>query len=149
MTAAAGKKGATLTLNLSDGTVTVPFVVTVIVGSAKNETLSRTSGTDMIFGLGGKNTINGNAGNDLLCGGNGLDTLSGGAGNDVLDGQNGDDTLSGGDGDDTLRGNNGNDTLTGGAGAAPSAVAPAPIALLTSTPARATPGRGSRPSESS
>ena len=34
VTAAAGKKGsATLTLNLSDGTVTVPFVVTVIVGS--------------------------------------------------------------------------------------------------------------------
>lgn len=118
VTAAAGKKGsATLTLDLSDGTVTVPFVVTVIVGSAKNETLNGTSGTDMIFGLGGKNTINGNAGNDLLCGGNGVDTMSGGAGNDVLDGQNGDDTLSGDDGDDTLRGNHGNDTLTGGAGA--------------------------------
>ena len=118
VTAASGKKGsATLTLDLSDGTVTVPFVVTVIVGSAKNETLNGTSGTDMIFGLGGKNTINGNAGNDLLCGGNGIDIISGGAGNDVLDGQNGDDTLSGGDGDDILRGNNGNDTLTGGAGA--------------------------------
>ena len=83
VTAAAGKKGtATLTLNLSDGTVTVPFVVTVIVGSAKNETLNGTLGTDMIFGLGGKNTINANAGTDLLCGGNAIDTLSSGAGND-------------------------------------------------------------------
>ena len=54
VTAAAGRKAAPPTLNLSDGTVTVPFVVTVIVGSAKNETLSGTSGTDMIFGLGGR-----------------------------------------------------------------------------------------------
>jgi hypothetical protein len=117
-TAATKNSGtATLTFNLSDGTVIVPIVVTVKVGSDKNETLSGTAGIDMIFGLGGKSTIDGNGGNDLLCSGNANDTLSGGAGDDILDGGNGDDRLSGGDGNDILRGSTGNDTLTGGAGA--------------------------------
>ena len=117
-TAAARKNGtATITLTLSDGMVTVPIVITVKVGTDKNETLNGTSGTDMIFGLGGKNTINGNAGNDLLCGGNSNDTINGGDGNDFIDGQRGDDTLTGGNGDDLLRGGLGNDTLTGGSGA--------------------------------
>jgi Ca2+-binding RTX toxin-like protein len=118
VTAAAKKQGqATITLNLSDGKTTVPVVITVVVGSDNSETLNGTSGTDMMFGLGGQNTINGNAGNDLLCGGNGNDTISGGPGSDIIDGQNGDDTISGGDGNDILRGGSGNDTLTGGAGA--------------------------------
>jgi hypothetical protein len=118
VTGAANKSGsATLTFNLSDGIATVPVVVTVIVGTAKNETLNGTGGADMIFGMNGANTINGNAGNDLLCGGNGTDTLNGGDGNDILDGENSDDTLNGGNGNDILRGSSGNDTLTGGAGA--------------------------------
>ncbi|HLO33280.1 MAG TPA: Ig-like domain repeat protein [Anaerolineales bacterium] len=108
---------ATLTFNLSDGTTTVPVVVTVKIGTDKSETLNGTSGIDMIFGLNGTNTINGNAGNDLLCGGNGTDTLNGGDGNDILDGENGNDVLNGGNGNDILRGNQGDDTLTGGAGA--------------------------------
>lgn len=118
VTAAARRSGnATLTLDVSDGTVTVPLVVTVIVGTVRDETLNGTAGTDIIFGLGGRNTINGNAGNDLLCGGNSNDSLNGGGGNDILGGENGDDTLRGGDGNDILRGNSGNDILTGGAGA--------------------------------
>jgi Ca2+-binding RTX toxin-like protein len=118
VTAAAKKRGqATITLDLSDGKATVPIVVTVFVGSDKSETLNGTSGTDMMFGLGGQNTINGNDGNDLLCGGNSNDTISGGNGSDIIDGENGDDTISGGDGSDILRGSSGNDTLTGGAGA--------------------------------
>jgi Ca2+-binding RTX toxin-like protein len=117
--AAAPKKSGTaiLTFNVSDGTTTVPFVVTVRVGTDRNETLNGTSGVDMIFGLNGTNAINGNAGNDLLCGGNATDTISGGDGNDILDGENGNDLLNGGNGDDILRGNLGNDNLTGGAGA--------------------------------
>jgi Ca2+-binding RTX toxin-like protein len=118
VTGAAKKSGtATLTFTLSDGKVTVPVVITVKIGTDKNETLNGTSGIDMIFGLGGKNTINGNAGNDLLCGGNSNDTINGGDGNDILDGENGNDTLNGGNGNDILRGSLGDDSLTGGAGA--------------------------------
>ncbi len=118
VTVAAKKKGsATLTLGLSDGTVTVPVVITVIVGSDKNEILAGTDGVDMLFGLGGQNAVNGNAGNDLLCGGNSSDTLNGAAGDDIIDGGNGNDTLAGANGDDILRGGSGDDVLTGGAGA--------------------------------
>ena len=116
--AAAKRHGqAAITLNLSDGKVTVPVIITVVVGSGTGQTLNGTSGTDMMFGLGGQNTINGNAGDDLLCGGNGNNSISGGDGNDVIDGGNGTDAISGGNGTDTLRGGSGNDTLTGGAGA--------------------------------
>lgn len=116
--AAAKKTGqAAITLNLSDGKVTVPVIVTVVAGSDQSETLNGTSGADMIFGLSGQNIIKGSAGNDLLCGGNGGDTIGGGDGDDVIDGGNGNDAISGGDGNDTLRGSSGNDTLTGGAGA--------------------------------
>lgn len=118
VTAAAKKRGqAAITLDVSDGKATVPIVVTVFVGTDKSETLNGTSGTDMMFGLGGQNTINGNDGNDLLCGGNSNDTITGGNGNDIIDGENGNDTITGGDGNDILRGSSGNDTLTGGTGA--------------------------------
>jgi Ca2+-binding RTX toxin-like protein len=118
VTAAARKRGsATITLGLSDGKVTVPVVITVLVGSDKSETLNGTTGTDMVFGLSGQNIIDGNAGNDLLCGGNSNDTISGGEGNDVIDGENGDDAINGGDGSDILRGGSGGDTLAGGRGA--------------------------------
>lgn len=108
---------ALLTFNLSDGTVTIPFTITVIVGTERGDTLDGTAGVDMIFGLNGKDTINGLDESDLLCGGNGVDTITGGDDNDILDGQNGDDNLDGGNGDDVLRGNLGNDILTGGSGA--------------------------------
>lgn len=117
--AANAKKSGTavITLRLSDGTVNVPIVITVIVGTDGNESINGTNGIDMIFGLGGRNVINGAGGNDLLCGGNGNDTINGGDDNDFLDGQNGDDVLNGGNGNDVLRGSLGNDTLTGGSGA--------------------------------
>lgn len=118
VTAAARKRGSTtITLGVSDGKVTVPFVVTVFVGTEKSEALSGTQATDMMFGLGGQNTINGSGGNDLLCGGNSNDSLNGGDGNDILYGQNGNDLLNGGAGNDLLRGGSGDDTLTGGDGA--------------------------------
>lgn len=118
VTTAAKKSGsATLTFNLSDGEVTVPFVIEVRAGTAANETLDGTSGTDMIFGQAGADTLNGSLGNDLLCGGNGNDTLNSGDGNDILDGEQGDDTLDGGNDNDILRGSSNSDTLTGGSGA--------------------------------
>jgi hypothetical protein len=117
VTAAPKKSGtATLTFNLSDGTVTVPVVITVKVGSDKNETLTGTSGTDMIFGLNGDDTINAGDGNDLACGGNGNDTLRGQDGNDTLSGALGNDRLEGGNNDDTLTGGAGADFFSGGPG---------------------------------
>src|SRR5262249_18997180 len=101
VTTAAKKKGlATMTLGLSDGTVAVPVVGPVIVGSDNNEIIPGTGSTDMIFGLGGQDTIDGDAGNDLICGGNSNDTLGGGTGDDIIDGGNGNDTITGGDGAD-------------------------------------------------
>ena len=78
-----------------------------IVGTNGNDTLSGTSGADVVEGLGG---------NDLLRGLAGADTLDGGNGNDKLYGQSGVDDLNGGDGSDRLYGNNGTDTLDGGDG---------------------------------
>ena len=87
---------ATITVNVSDGTIATPTSFTVTVG--RNLT-----------GGNGKDTLNGTAGNDRLDGGNGDDTLFGGAGNDLLLGGNGDDTLRGGLGNDILNGGSGSD----------------------------------------
>jgi hypothetical protein len=117
VTAANKKNGtATLTIGVSDGANTTTVVVTVMVGSDKNDTLSGTNGADMIFSLAGANTLSGQGGNDLLCGGNGNDSISGGDDADTLDGGRGDDVLVGGADNDILRGGAGNDRLTGGAG---------------------------------
>ena len=112
--AAASKKSgaAAITVGVSDGVNTTNLVVTVIVGTDKNETLNGTSGADLIFGLLGRNTINGLGSSDLLCGGNGVDTLNGGEGDDTLYGNRGDDTLTGGPGVDFFSGGQGCDTVT-------------------------------------
>ena len=117
VTGAAKKRGtAILTLELSDGTVTVPVTITLKVGSGKANVLNGTPGTDMIFGLAGGDTVRGLGANDLLCGGKGGDTLSGGDGRDMLDGSSGNDSLGGGEGNDILRGSGGNDILGGSGG---------------------------------
>ena len=114
----AAKKGGTaiITLELSDGKVTVPVTITLKIGRGKADVLNGTSGTDMIFGLAGGDTIGGLGGDDLLCGGKGGDTLSGGDGRDILDSSSGNDSLRGGNGNDSLRGSGGNDSLRGAAG---------------------------------
>jgi Ca2+-binding RTX toxin-like protein len=117
VTAAAKKSGtALLTLRVSDGVNTTDLPLNVVVDTDKNETLSGTANTDLVFGLQGANTINGLGGNDLLCGGNANDTLNGGDGNDTLGGNRGNDTLNGEGGDDRLTGNQGADRFNGGAG---------------------------------
>jgi len=118
---------ATLTITVSDGQGGSSFItITVKVGTNKNETITGTSGADMILGLNGDDTVNAGSGNDLVCGGNGVGTVNGGAGDDTIDGGNGNDTLRGdagndlligGSGNDRLEGGNDNDTLTGGSGA--------------------------------
>ncbi|HEX9965019.1 MAG TPA: Ig-like domain-containing protein [Allosphingosinicella sp.] len=86
------------------------------------ETITGTTGDDVLIGSDGPDTINalagndfiiGGAGADLMRGGDGFDQLSGGAGNDVGEGGNDDDLVSGGDGNDNLSGQAGNDELGG------------------------------------
>jgi len=114
---ATDKRNGAATITIKEQAMSMPLlVVTVWVGTGSNETLSGTSGTDVMFGLGGRNTLNGGDGNDLLCGGNGDDTLSGGGGNDTLSGARGSDTLNGNGGDDQLTGGQGGDRFDGGDG---------------------------------
>ena len=79
-------------------------------GGEGNDTLTATSGTDLLRGGPGNDTLNGNNGND---------TLEGGPGDDVENGGNGNDRLGGADGTratldtgaDTFEGGNGSDLL--------------------------------------
>ena len=80
-------------------------------GGNGNDTLSGTSGRDLLNGGNGSDTLSGGNGNDILNGGNGNDFLYGGISNDVLVGGNGDDLLNGGQGNDTLTGGNGRDSF--------------------------------------
>ncbi|CAN5910065.1 hypothetical protein BH11PSE3_BH11PSE3_07640 [soil metagenome] len=87
------------------------------IGNGGDNTLTGTSGSDILIGLGGNDMLNGGAGADLLSGGAGNDTLNGGSGSDIVSGDAGNDTLiykmsenkgsidlyDGGTGNDTLR----------------------------------------------
>jgi predicted extracellular nuclease len=108
---------AVLEFTLSDGVNSVPFTLTVKVGTDLDDALTGTAGADLLIGLQGNDSLSGLGDGDLLCGGNGNDTLVGGDGVDTLDGGRGDDVLGGGAGDDVLRGGQGDDSLTGGTGA--------------------------------
>jgi Ca2+-binding RTX toxin-like protein len=108
------------TLSSANGSATLANIENAI-GGRLGDTISGTSGT---------NILQGDLGDDLLVGRDGADSLDGGAGNDTLDGGTGNDTLigedgefsfganllTGGDGADSLVGGGGNDTLDGGAG---------------------------------
>lgn len=76
-----------------------------------------TAQDDQIFGTDGSNTISGLGGDDSIVARDGADTVSGGSGEDNIVGGSGSDNLNGGAGDDVLNGGNGNDRLTGGPGA--------------------------------
>src|SRR5262245_32149265 len=55
----------------------------VTIATDNAETVTGTSGNDILPGLGGDDTISGLAGNDTLDGGTGADTMTGGVGNDT------------------------------------------------------------------
>ena len=76
------------------------------------------SGNDSITGTSGANVLQGGLGNDSIDGGSGNDDILGGAGNDILGGGNGVDTVTGGSGDDTflITGGEFIDELVGGSG---------------------------------
>jgi len=77
-----------------------------------DDTLTGTTGNDVIDGRAGNDTISGGDGNDVLLGGTGNDILNGGVGNDRLIGGSGTNTLNGGVGNDTYILVNTSDTMT-------------------------------------
>jgi VCBS repeat-containing protein len=113
-TTASGRTGtAVVTVTVSDeqqATGSVP--ITVKAGGNSNDTLTGTTGADLLLGQNGNDTLGGLAGNDLLCGGSGNDTLAGGDGADTMSGGQGNDRLTGGLGGDRFSGGPGTDTAT-------------------------------------
>lgn len=87
-----------------------------IIGTDKNDTVTGTSGRDIVIGDAGDDTIQTGAGRDIVRGGSGDDNIDGGSGADTIRGDSGDDTLSGGTGNDTLLGDAGADIISGGEG---------------------------------
>jgi VCBS repeat-containing protein len=107
-----GRSGtAILTVTVSDGQDSGTVQVTVVVGSGDKDTLTGTSGADLLLAQSNNDTLTGGDGNDLLCGDSGTDTLSGG-GDDSLGGGSGSDRLTGGSGADRFSGGSGTDTAT-------------------------------------
>lgn len=101
------------------------FSGTPIYGTAGNDRLNGTPGSDLIFALegndkvygkGSDDCIIGGSGNDDLDGGEGDDFILGGDGNDRLTGVGGADILDGGSGNDDIRSGGGNDVVTAGSG---------------------------------
>ncbi|WP_281983239.1 calcium-binding protein [Thalassorhabdomicrobium marinisediminis] len=97
-----------------------------VLGSAFNDTIYGTerhgnrlegsTGSDIIFGLGGRDLLFGGQGDDMLHGGADHDRLFGGANEDRLEGGVGRDFLFGGSHDDRLHGGYGDDFIDGGTG---------------------------------
>lgn len=94
-------------VNLQSGDFDIGATQTTLISI---ENVDAGNGNDTITGSTGANVLDGNAGNDLILGGDESDSLIGGSGNDTLDGSDGTgsylgdvDTLRGGSGDDTLR----------------------------------------------
>ncbi len=97
----------------------------MIRGTAADDVMVGTSGSDYLFGFQGDDVMCGLGGNDVLNGREGDDVLYAGSGNDVLIGWKGNDILYGGDGhdvlvaffgDDLLYAGDGRDVLNGGHG---------------------------------
>ena len=121
--AAAGGTGATnyqlgLTIDYSQGAPTTPTVTTsytvsdglggidegtVTIDYQAGNTLTGTSGKDLLIGANGNETLQGGDGDDVLTGGSGNGILIGGSGNDILIGGPGNDILTGGPGSDTFK----------------------------------------------
>jgi Ca2+-binding RTX toxin-like protein len=88
-----------------------------IFGDDTDNSLTGTTGRDLIYGRGGEDTLDGGEGNDVLYGGDGNDTLYGGEGDDQLTGGEGADYMEGGNGNDTYYVDNVDDIVVEIAGA--------------------------------
>lgn len=89
----------------------------VILGTAGTDVIRGRAGDDLICGRGGGDKLKGNLGDDSIQGGNGPDKVIGSKGNDNLKGNRGADKVRGGGGADKATGNKGTDRVLGGGGA--------------------------------
>lgn len=108
-----------------DDTITATSGADILTGYGGNDTINAGDGADEVrgdssilypVGVAGNDTINGGGGNDQLYGEDGADILDGGAGDDYIEGGAGNDFITGGDGRDILYGGAGTNTILGGAG---------------------------------
>jgi VCBS repeat-containing protein len=91
----AGRTGtSTVTITASDGQATSRVPVAVKAGGSGRNTLTGTSGADLLLGKKGDDTLGGAGGSDVLCGANGNDRLTGGGAADTFDGGPGTDTAT-------------------------------------------------------
>ena len=80
-----------------------------MLGDASTNTLTGTSGNDVILSGGGNDTVSASGGKDAICAGDGNDKVNAGGGRDVILGQAGNDRMNGGPGTDTCKGGPGKD----------------------------------------
>ncbi|WP_044313560.1 calcium-binding protein [Pseudomonas syringae] len=80
------------------------------------QTMSSTSGADLIIGYITDDVIRAGGGDDIITGGAGGDVIYGEEGDDTIVGDDGNDYLYGGEGDDNINGGFGLDVLDGGVG---------------------------------
>lgn len=99
-----------------DDTITGTSGGDIIFGLAGSDNLDGLGGADEIFGGAGEDAIRGSEGDDKQWGNSGADDLFGNGGNDMLSGGYGADSLDGGAGDDRLIGGFGGDQITDGEG---------------------------------
>jgi Ca2+-binding RTX toxin-like protein len=85
-------------------------------GTENADTITGSTGDDVISTFAGDDVVNGGGGDDTLCLGPGHDVGNGNAGNDTILGDTGNDQLNGGPGADTVLGDAGIDTVGGGTG---------------------------------
>ena len=87
------------------------------LGSEGNDTITGSSGSDVVLAGGGNDVVKTLGGADTVCAGAGNDKANGGGGRDLLLGEKGNDKLKGGGGaKDRSVGGPGKDKLTGGGG---------------------------------
>jgi Ca2+-binding RTX toxin-like protein len=84
-----------------------------IIGSHFNDSITGSTGDNVLKGNRGNDTLTGGLGADVLIGDDGNDTLTGNVHDDTLEGGIGNDVLSGGGDRDVLAGGDGNDILRG------------------------------------
>jgi Ca2+-binding RTX toxin-like protein len=87
-----------------------------VTGTSGPDVIRTGGGNDYIQGLSGRDRIYGGAAGDLISGGTGRDRLYGGRAADTLYGGGGNDKMYGGNGHDWLIGSKGKDGLFGGEG---------------------------------
>jgi Ca2+-binding RTX toxin-like protein len=93
ITTLSGRTGSSVvTITTADGNQSSSVAVTVKAGSNANNTISGTTGADLLLGQGGADTLDGLGSSDVLCGAEGNDRLRGGSGADTLNGGTGTDT---------------------------------------------------------